>query len=98
RTREIGLRVALGASPERVLALVTRHSLALTGAGLAIGMALAAFAVRPLAMFLMPEVNATGIGNFLVVGVVLCAVALLATLPPAFRALRVDPVVALRHD
>jgi ABC-type antimicrobial peptide transport system permease subunit len=98
RTREIGVRMALGASPRGVLALVTRHSLGLVAAGLAIGMTLAVFAARPLATFLVPEINATGAGNFVVVGLVLCAVALLATLPPALRALRVDPVVALRHD
>jgi putative ABC transport system permease protein len=66
--------------------------------GIAIGMALAVFAVRPLAMFLAPEVRPTDLTNFVVVGAVLALVALAATVAPAVRALRVDPVVALRHE
>jgi ABC-type lipoprotein release transport system permease subunit len=61
-------------------------------------MALAVFAVRPLAMFLAPEVRPTDLTNFVVVGAVLALVALAATIAPAVRALRVDPVVALRHE
>src|SRR5262249_34652093 len=52
RTREIGLRVALGATPGRILRIVCRHSLILAGTGMFIGLALASFATRPLAMFL----------------------------------------------
>ena len=98
RIREIGLRVALGAGPAEVLRLVLRQSFLLVGVGLAIGITLAVFAVRPLAMFLVPEVRPADAANFIVVGTVLCLVALLATVSPAVRALRVDPVVALRHE
>ena len=98
RIREIGLRMALGATPGGILGLVLRQSATLAAVGIAIGMALAVFAVRPLAMFLAPEVRPTDLTNFVVVGAVLALVALAATVAPAVRALRVDPVVALRHE
>ena len=98
RIREIGLRVALGATPAGILRLVLRQSAVLSAAGIGIGMALAVFAVRPLAMFLSPEVRPTDLTNFVVVGAVLAAVAAAATVSPAVRALRVDPVEALRHE
>jgi putative ABC transport system permease protein len=74
------------------------HSAALLGAGLAAGMTLAFFAVQPLAMFLIPGVRPADPLNFLVVGAVLSLVAVAATAAPAIRALRVDPMVALRHE
>jgi predicted permease len=98
RIREIGLRVALGASPAVVLKLVLRHSLGLVGVGLGAGMVLAFLAVRPLAMFLVPNVRPTDPVNFVVGAAVLCVVALAATVAPAARALRVDPLTALRHE
>jgi len=98
RIREIGLRVALGASPAEILKLVVRQSLGLVGAGLLAGTALSILAVRPLAMFLIPNVSPTDPLNFVAVGAVLCVVALLATVAPAIRALRVDPLTALRHE
>jgi predicted permease len=98
RVREIGLRVALGATPSSVLSLVGRQSAVLVGTGVALGLGLSALAVRPLAMFLIPEVRPADPWNFAVVAMVLLLVGLAATLPPAIRALRVDPVVALRHE
>jgi predicted permease len=98
RIREIGLRVALGATPRVILRLVLRQSVGLVAVGIAAGIALSAFAVPPLAMFLIPGVRPADPLNFVVVGAVLCAVALIATVSPAVRALRVDPVVALRHE
>ncbi len=98
RTREIGLRVALGATPAAVLRLVCRDSLALAGAGMFAGLLLAYFATRPLSMFLVPGLSPTDPTAFLAVTAVLAAVALLATLAPALRALRVDPMTALRHE
>jgi predicted permease len=98
RTREIGLRVALGATPGRILLIVCRHSFALTGAGMFIGLGLAFFATRPLAMFLVPGLSASDPAAFLTVVVALTGVALLATLAPAVRALRVDPMTALRYE
>lgn len=98
RTREIGLRVALGATPSDVLRLIARHSLVLVGSGMIIGLALAFFAMQPLALFLVPGLSTLDSTAFLGVVGVLGAVALLATLPPAIRALRVDPMVALRYE
>ncbi len=98
RTREIGLRVALGADRGAVLRMVARESLALLAGGLSIGLGIAAFATRPLAMFLVPELSASDPATFLTVVAVLAAVAFAATLGPALRALRVDPMTALRYE
>ncbi len=98
RTREIGLRVALGADRGAVLRMVARESFALLGLGVSIGLGIAVFATRPLAMFLVPELSANDPATFLTVVAVLAAVACVATLGPALRALRVDPMVALRYE
>jgi len=98
RMREIGIRVALGATPGDVLAMVVGQSLRLVALGMAIGLALAAVAVRPLSMFLVPEVRPADPLNFVAVACALALVASLATLAPTARALRVDPAAALRHE
>jgi predicted permease len=98
RTREIGLRVALGADRGAVLRMVARESFALVAIGVSIGLGIAAFAMRPLAMFLVPELSANDPATFLTVMAVLAAVACVATLGPAVRALRVDPMTALRYE
>jgi len=98
RTREIGLRVALGASPGGILQLVVSECMSLVVIGVAVGIGLAVLAVRPMAMFLVPGVRPTDPGTFALVAGVLMAVALAATVAPALRALRVDPVTALRHE
>jgi predicted permease len=98
RTREVGLRIALGADRGAVLRMVARESFVLLGIGLAIGLGIAVFATRPLAMFLVPELSANDPATFLTVVAVLGAVACVATLGPALRALRVDPMVALRYE
>ncbi|MGA2271613.1 MAG: ADOP family duplicated permease [Bryobacteraceae bacterium] len=98
RIREIGIRVALGATPGNVLAMVVGQSLRLVTAGMVMGLAVAAVAVRPLSMFLAPEVRPADPMNFVAVACVLALVAGLATVAPTARALRVDPAVALRHE
>jgi predicted permease len=98
RIREIGIRVALGATPGNIFAMVAGQSLRLVTAGVAIGLAAAVVAVRPLSMFLAPEVRPSDPMNFVAVACVLSLVAGLATVAPTARALRVDPAVALRHE
>ena len=98
RTREIGLRMALGATPSDVLQIIGRHSLVLVGSGMLAGLGLAFFAMQPLALFLVPGLSTLDPTALLAVIGVLGAVALLATLAPATRALRVDPMAALRYE
>ncbi len=98
RTREIGLRMALGATSSDLLRLIGQHSLVLVGSGVIAGFALAFFAMQPLALFLVPGLSTLDSTALLAVIGVLGAVALLATLTPAIRVLRVDPMVALRYE
>jgi predicted permease len=98
RTPEIGLRMALGADGRAVLKMVLRESAVLVGSGLAVGLGVALFATRPLAMFLVSELSPTDPPTFLGVIGVLAAVAVAATLAPALRAVRVDPIAALRSE
>jgi predicted permease len=98
RLREIGLRMALGARPSDILRMVARQSLFLWSAGVVIGTGLALLATKPLAMFLVPELSPADPATFLAAIAVLGVVAALATLGLALRALRVDPVTALRWE
>jgi putative ABC transport system permease protein len=96
RKRELGVRMALGATPREVIGLVVRRSLLLTGIGIVIGAVMAMAATRLLASFLL-----TGPGRPLVlvgVAVLMLAIALAAGAAPAWRAARIDPAVALRED
>jgi predicted permease len=97
RTSEIGIRMALGAGAGRVLKLVLAQglTLALLGAGLGLMFALALS--RYLSTMLY-GVSTTDLATFVTVPVVLLAVALVACLVPAYRAMRIEPVVALRYE
>jgi len=97
RTREIGVRMALGAKESDVLGLVLWDGLIVIGAGLAIGLLLAAAATRVVASFLY-GVGATDPLTFVAVPLLLGAVALVASYVPARRAVKVDPLVALRYE
>jgi len=97
RTREIGVRMALGAKEKDVLGLVLWDGLIVIGAGLAIGLLLAAIATRVIASFLY-GVGATDPLTFIAVPLLLGSVALLASYVPARRAVKVDPLVALRYE
>jgi putative ABC transport system permease protein len=95
RSREIGVRIALGASGPSVLGLVMRRGLVLVGAGLVVGVAGALGATRLLRTMLF-QVGAADPVTFLAVSLLLLVVALAACAVPAWRATRADPVAALR--
>lgn len=97
RTQEIGIRLALGAEPLKVLGLVIRQGLALAGAGIGAGFA-ASLALTPLMAGQLYGVGATDPATLAGVPVLLAAVALIACIVPARRAMRVDPVTALRYE
>jgi putative ABC transport system permease protein len=97
RSREIGLRMALGASARMVVGTVVARGLALTGAGLAIGLGLAAAGTRAMKTMLY-GVDAFDPGTFAGVAALLCGIAVLACWAPARRASRVDPIVVLREE
>ncbi len=97
RTQEIGVRIALGAQGSSIIALVLKSSVALAGIGVVVGTGIAMWAGR----FARPLLYETSPNNPFVLGgvaLVLVAVAVIASLVPAFRAKSVDPTEALRAD
>ena len=97
RTREIGIRMALGAQLSDVLKLILSNGVKLTIIGVAIGLAGAFLLTRALTS-LLSGVSATDPATFIFVSFLLVAVALLASYLPARRATKVDPLVALRYE
>ena len=97
RTREIGIRVALGARPGNVVRLLVREGATLTIAGLAVGIPAAFLVTRVLSSQLF-SVKPTDPATFVVVAAILAAVSLVAAYLPARAAAVIDPVVALRRD
>jgi predicted permease len=97
RTREIGTRMALGATPGHVLRTFVRKALAVTCAGVALGLPLSLLAARIFAGFLYRLSPADPLTVSLGAGLLLL-IAALAAIVPAFRAARVDPLSALRHE
>ena len=97
RTREIGLRMALGARRPDVVRMVVVQGMALVAIGLAVGLATAFALTRYLASQLY-EVSTADPATFLGVAVLLTLIAFVATCIPALRATRVDPLVALRYE
>jgi predicted permease len=97
RTRELGIRIALGAEPRDVFGLVLRQGAILAFLGIGIGLA-ASFALTRALSKLLFGVSATDPLTFAAVAVLLLLVALLACYLPARRAMRTDPLVALRYQ
>jgi putative ABC transport system permease protein len=97
RTHEIGIRMALGASANNVLSLIMRNGLALVLAGIAIGLG-GAFMLTRFLTTLLFGVTPTDSFTFVIVSVVFFVIAMVASLIPALRATRVDPLIALRYE
>jgi putative ABC transport system permease protein len=97
RTREIGIRMALGAERVDVLRMVMGRGMVVTAAGLAIGFAIAIALARLLSSLIF-GISATDWHIFLGIPLALAAAALAASYVPARRATRVDPVIALRYE
>ena len=96
-TREIGIRIALGATPGRILKLVVSKGMAMAFSGLALGL-VGAFAFTRLMSNLLFGVRATDPATFAAISLLLIFIALLASYIPAQRAAKVDPVVSLRYE
>jgi len=98
RTREIGLRVAVGAGQGNILRMVLFDSLRLTAIGSAVGLCIALFATRPLALFLVPGLKPADPLTFGIVALILGITGLIASWGPVSRALAIDPMSALRYE
>jgi putative ABC transport system permease protein len=97
RSREIGVRMALGASPQKILSSVLTEGSVLSGVGIVLGVG-GAFALTRVLESYLYEVTATDPSSFVTTAIFLAVVALAACCIPARRAMRVDPMVALRNE
>jgi len=97
RTREVGIRMALGARPADVLLMVVRDGILLTAGGIAIGLVAAFLSTRLIGTQLY-RVSPTDPLTFVVIAGALLVSSLLACYLPARRATKVDPLVALRYE
>jgi putative ABC transport system permease protein len=97
RTHEIGVRMALGAQPDSVLKMIMGYGMSIVMAGIAIGLA-GAFALARVVASLLYGLGPTDVLTFSFTTLVLASAALVACYVPARRAMRVDPIVALRYE
>jgi putative ABC transport system permease protein len=97
RMQEIGIRLALGAATRDMLAMIVRQGMLLAGAGLAIGLG-AAYGVSRVLARLLFGIKANDPVAYTAVAITLISVALFATVIPALRATKVDPLNALRYE
>jgi putative ABC transport system permease protein len=98
RTHEIGVRMALGATRVDISRMILLASGKLVLTGSAIGLAIAVFVTRPLAMFLVPGLSASDPLTFFLVLSVVALTVLIANWGPLRRALAVDPIASLRYE
>jgi putative ABC transport system permease protein len=98
QTQEIGIRLAIGATRSDVSRMVLRDAVALVATGSIVGLAIAFFVMRPLAMFLVANLTPSDPLSLGTVVVVLTMTALAASWGPVRRAARVDPAMTLRYD
>jgi putative ABC transport system permease protein len=96
-TRDIGVRIALGARPGDILGMVVRQGMELSAVGIVAGLAGAVAVTRVMASLLF-GVSAIDAATFAMVPAILATVAFAATAIPALRATRIDPMVALRDE
>ncbi|HEY3458988.1 MAG TPA: ABC transporter permease [Bryobacteraceae bacterium] len=97
RTREVGIRIAVGATSAQIIRLILSHAMRWTLAGVAAGLIGAAVAARSLRSLLF-EVRAENPALFAVAALVMLVISAAAALAPSLRAARVDPMIALRHE
>jgi ABC-type antimicrobial peptide transport system permease subunit len=97
RTREIGIRIAVGANPTSVLTMVVRHGLVLLVFGISMGV-VASTAARRLLQAAFPSAGSIDSGSYVFVISVVVAVTMMAIYKPARRASLVDPVIALKAE
>ena len=98
RTQEIGVRMALGAQGSQVTWMILRRGLVQLALGLVIGLVGGYFAAKALPSQIFVQTSSTDPGTFVAIGVIVSMVAIAACLVPARRAMRVDPLVALRAE
>jgi len=98
RTREIGIRMAIGASPKNVSGMVLREFARLLATGIGIGLVTTLFVTRPLSMFFVPGLSPSDPASFATVIAVLGLTGVVAVIGPLRRALRVDPLQCLRYE